>query len=272
MKKTFLLAFIICFSITVSTFSQNKNEDNIERPFNFNESFHALGFSVFTGVNFAPKLQDYSGEIEPILFHSIVPEFILQYNFMIKNGFGIALEVPFGIFRRVSLTKLSDFGASNDVWLEMGALYIGFTGKITVLKELNKNICMQGELGFKFNPFYHPANRWINKDYDDFNTNGYEIAEDNSSINFTKVEQKYYAVPDATVGIVFFFHSQKKSRHNFVLGLNMNLSFVSRIKVDYDTRFSELGLNEVPYGGLGRYGWNSTAIGITFGYRFFGVK
>jgi hypothetical protein len=272
MRKTFFLTLIVCFSITVNTFSQNAKEKNIEKPFSFHEPFHSLGFSVFAGTNFAPKLQNYSGEIEPILFHSIVPEFILQYNFMIKNGFGIALELPFGWFIRSSLTKLSDFGAPNDVWLEMGSLYVGFTGKLTVFKELNKNICMQGELGLKFNPFLYPASQWMNKDYDVFNTNGYEVEEDNSSINFIKVEQKYYAIPDATAGLIFFFHSQKKPKHNFVLGLNVNLSFVKRIKVTYDTRFSELGLNEIPYGGLGDYGWNSSAIGITFGYRFFGVK
>ena len=273
MKKTLIL-LTICLSLIV-TFSQNEKENNIEKPlrsFNFNAPFQALGFSVFTGINFAPKLEKYSGEIEPILFPAFVPEFTLQYNFMIKNGFGIALEVPFGIFSRRSLTRLSDYGASNDVWLEMGGFYIGFAGKITVLKELTKNVCMQGELGIKFNPFYHPANRWENKEYDVFNTHGYEITDDNSSINFTKVEQQYYGVPDATVALLFFFHSSKNPRHNFVLGLNANLSFVKRIKVTYDTRFSELGLNEIPYGGLGNYGWNSTAIGITIGYRFFGVK
>jgi len=269
MRKNIFLTLILVFLITVTLFSQNKKIIADEKTFNFNETFHALGFSVFTGVNFAPKLQEHSGEIKPILFHSIVPEFILQYNFMIKNGFGIALELPFGIFRRASLTKLSDFGASNDVWLEMGSLYIGFTGKITVLKKLSKNIGMQGELGIKFNPFYHPADKWENRDY--YNTEPV-IYEDNSSINFVTVEQKYYGVPDATAAVVFFFHSQKKPRHNFALGLNVNLSFVSRIKVTYDARFSELGLSEIPYGGFGHYGWNSTAIGITLGYRFFGVK
>jgi len=269
-KKSFLV-LLICLSLTGNLFSQNKNKRNVEQPpFDFHEPFHSLGFSVFTGINFAPKLQDNSGDIKPILFHSFVPEFILQYNFMIKNGFGIALEIPFGMFQRTSLTKLSDYGASNDVWLNMGSLYIGFIGKVTVFKELHKNVCMQGELGLKFNPFYHPANKWANRDY--YNSNNNEIADDNSSINFAKVEQQYYGVPDATAAVLFFFHSQKKTRHNFVLGFNVNLSFVKRVKVTYDTRFSELGLKEIPHGGLGEYGWSSSAIGITFGYRFFGVK
>jgi len=273
MKKSICLVVFICFSLTINLFSQNEKEQKIERPFSFKEPFHSLGFSVFTGINFAPKLQDYLGEIEPVLFHSIVPEFILQYNFMIKNGFGVALEVPFGLFSRTSVTLLSDYGASNDVWLNMGDLYIGFSGKITVFKELHKNICMQGELGIKFNPFYHPANQWENREYNPYNPRDeYDIAEDNSSVNFTKVEQQYYGVPDATAAVLFFFHSQKKPRHNFILGLNVNLSFVKRIKVTYDTYFSELGLNNIPYSGFGNYGWNSTAIGITLGYRFFGVK
>ena len=258
-------------SIIVNVFSQGNQEDK-SKPFNFSDSFHSLGFSVFTGINFAPKLLDNLGEIEPILFHAFVPEFVLQYNFMIKNNFGIALEIPFGVFKRTSLTKLSNYGASNDVWLNMGALYIGFIAKLTVFKELSKNICMQGELGIKFNPFYHPANQWENRDYDVYNSHGYEIEEDNSSINFIKVEQKYYGVPDATVAVLFFFHCSKRPKHNFVLGVNANLSFVKRIKVSYDTRFSELGINEIPYIGLGNYGWNSSAVGITLGYRFFGIK
>jgi hypothetical protein len=189
---------------------------------------------------------------------------------MIKNGFGIALEIPFGVFSRRSFTPLSDFGASNDVWLEMGDFYIGFTAKLTVFKELNSNICMQGELGLKFHPFFHPADQWYNLDYN-YVTEWYYY-EDNSSINFTKVEQKYYAIPDATANLLFFFHSKKKPKHNVLLGININLSFVKRIKVDYDTMFSELALIPSPDIGIGSYGWNSTALGITIGYRFCGVR
>lgn len=271
MKRSVLILLACCL-VTVDIYSQNVKGNIIEKSFDFNESFHCIGFSAFMGINFAPKLQDHSGEIKPILSNSFVPEFILQYNFMIKNGLGIALEVPFGIFSRSSLTVLSDYGASNDVYLEMGSLYVGFIAKMSVFKELNKNVCMQGEMGLKFNPFFHSANKWENKYYDVFNTNNYEIEEDNSSINFTMVEQKYYAIPDATVAVLFFFHSSKKMKHNFVLGFNFNLSFVKRIKVTYDTSFSELGINQSPNVGWGKYGWDSTSIGVTFGYRFFGMK
>ena len=272
MNKNIFLTLILCFSITVNLFSQNEKGVAIEKTFNLNETFHSLGFSVFTGINFAPKFEEQQGNIKPVLFHSLVPEFILQYNCMVKNGFGISLEIPFGIFQRQSLVLLSDYGGSNDVFLEMGALYIGFTGKLTVFKELHKNICMQGELGLKFNPFFHSADHWSNN-YWDMYAGGNVIAEDNSTINFTEVVQKYYGVPDATAGLLFFFHSQKKPKNNFVLGLNVNLSFVKRIKVAYDTYYSELSeLPENQNVGFGEYGWNSTAIGITVGYRFLGVK
>jgi hypothetical protein len=271
MKKPFFIALLICFSLSVKTFARSENE----RPFNFNETFHALGFSTFHGINFAPKLQDNIGNIKPILYPAYVPEFILQYNCMIKNGFGVALEVPFGIFSRQSKTPLSDYGASNDVWLEMGDPYIGFAVKLTVLKELNSKVCMQGELGVKFHPFYHSAERWYNQNYYELVSSSGDrfYFEDNSSINFSVVEQKYYAVPDATGGLLFFFHSKKNPRSNLVLGLTANVSFVERIKVIYDTSFSELIENEnnTNY-GWGRYAWNSTAVGISIGYRFFGVK
>jgi hypothetical protein len=272
MKKIFLITFIIYLSIIGNIFSQSEQKVIDEKSFNFQDSFHSLGFSVFTGINFAPKLQDNSGEIEPVLFPAFVPEFILQYNYMIKNGFGVSLEVPFGVFQRKSLTLLSNYGASNDVWLFMGGFYIGFTTRLSVFKELNSRICMQGELGLKFHPFYHSADQWYNtKDYYNLSEELFYY-EDNSSINFTKVKQKYYAIPDANAAILFFFHSKKKPKQNFLVGININLSFVKRIEVTYDTRFSELGLIHSPYGGFGNYGWNSTALGITIGYRFFGVK
>ena len=272
MKKPFFLALLVFFSISIKIFAQCEDQ---QKSFNFNETFHTLGFSTFHGINFTPKLQNPYGAIKPVLYPAYVPEFILQYNCMIKNGFGFALEVPFGMFKRNSLTKLSEHGASCDVPLEMGDFYIGFTAKLTVLKELNKNICMQGELGVKFHPFYHPAEQWETKDWDTFTWDpevGPIYWDDNSSINFVTIDQKYYAIPDATAGLLFFFHSQKKPRHNLVLGITANLSFVERIRVTYDTYFSELIENENADWGSGRYAWNSTAVGITLGYRFFGVK
>lgn len=270
MKIKFFLAFVLCFSIIVNAHSQKKQEIKNGNPFSFQESYHSLGFAVFTGVNFAPKLKNHQGDIKPVLFHSIVPEFILQYNYMIKNGFGISLEVPFGMFTRSSITQLSEYGASNDVWLEMGSFYVGFTAKLSVMKELSKNVCMQGELGIKFNPFCYPASQWYHVDY--HNVIEFYYFEDNSSINFPTVRQKFYAVPDATATLLFFFHSKKKPKNNLLVGLNVNLSFVKRIEVIYDTRFSELSLINSPHFGVGDYGWNSSAIGITIGYRFFGVK
>jgi len=267
MNKSFFLLLFICFSISVKTFAQDENRQSMD----FNKTFHSLGFSTFHGINFAPKLQEHYGTIEPILYHAYVPEFILQYNCMIKNGFGFALEAPFGVFSRRNLTKLSDYGASNDVPFEIGDFYIGFTAKLTVFKELSKNICMQGELGVKFHPFYHPAEQWEQTDY--YNVPEYFYYTDNSSINFVTIEQKYYAIPDATAGLLFFFHSQKKPKQNLVLGLTANVSFVERIRVIYDTSFSELieNPNNTNF-GWGRYAWNSSAVGLTVGYRFFGVR
>jgi len=269
MKKTFLLAFIVCFSISMNIFSQSEKKTKNQELLNFNETFYSLGFSIFNGINFAPKIQNPQGNIQPILYHAYVPEFILQYNMMIKNGFGFSLEIPFGIFHRKSITLLSDYGGSNDVLLEMGSQYIGFTGKLTVFKELSTNVCMQGELGIKFNPFYFPADQWYNIDY--YSIDEIYVFEDNSSINFPTIKQKYYAIPDATAGLQFFFHSKKKPKNNLVVGLNVNLSFVQRIKITYDTAFSELSFNNSSFRGIGSYGWNSTAIGISIGYRFFGV-
>jgi hypothetical protein len=76
-------------------------------------------------------------------------------------------------------------------------------------------------------------------------------------------------IPDATTALLFFFHSKENQRNNLVVGLNINLSFVKRIKVIYDTGFSELRDNHY---SVGEYGWNSSAIGISVGYRFFGLK
>ena len=265
MKNRFFLALLICLSFSVEVAAQSEKKAKNREPVNFNKTFHSLGFSIYNGIGFAPKLHEESGPIKPILYPAYVPEFILQYNMMIKNGFGFSLEVPFGIFHRKSITFLSNY-----VLLEMGSPYIGFTGKLTVFKELNSNICMQGELGLKFHPFYYPADRWYNIDY--YTVPEYYYFEDNTSINFPTIEQKYYAIPDATAAVQFFFHSAKNKRNNFVLGLNANLSFVKRIKVIYDTGFSKFSLANPLSLSMGKYGWDSTSIGISVGYRFMGVK
>lgn len=270
MKKTFFLILLVCFFVLGKTFAQNERNSKKYKSFDFNETFHSLGFSIYNGINFAPKLHNSSGTIKPILYPAYVPEFILQYNMMVKNGLGFSLEVPFGIFYRQSLTRLSNYGASNDVLLEMGSPYIGLTAKLTVFKELSSNICVQGELGLKFNPFYYSADRWFTIDY--YSVDEIFIYEDNSSINFPTIEQKYYAIPDATTAVQFFFHSKKNPRNNLVLGLNVNLSFVKRIKITYNTMFSELVFNNFSSTSVGSYGWDSTSIGISIGYRFFGVR
>ena len=281
MKRFVFISLIVCFSVSFNTYSQNKTQK--ETTIDFNKPFQSLGFSMFNGINFAPKLNYSFGEIEPILYNAYVPEFILQYNYMIKNGFGIALEVPFGIFLRKSLTKLPSIVSnyaipSNHVMLEIGSQYIGFTCKLFVFKELNTNVCMQGELGIKFNPFYSNADQWDFDDYDfvyinTFYDTGlnyhYPIKPDNSSMNFPKIEQKYYYVPDATASLTFFFHSERNPKKNLAISLIGNLSFVQRIKINYDTYFSRLRDRNLSWGS---YGWNSSAIGISFGYRFMGLK
>ena len=192
MRKSIFLLTLVCFSLSAKTFAQSEHQES----FSFNKPFHALGFSVFNGINFAPK-PDYYGDIKPVLYPAYVPELILQYNCMIKNGFGIALEVPFGMFMRKSLMKLSDYGAPEDVPLEMGSDYIGFTAKLTLLKELNRKVCVQGELGVKFHPFYHPADRWYQRDYEEICYFGDDFYYDDGypPITFITIEQKYMPFP-----------------------------------------------------------------------------
>ena len=279
MKKVLIL--VMCFSVSFNIYSQN--ESTKDKTIDFNKSFNSFGFSFSNGINFAPKLEipygdkEPIGEIRPILYNSyFIPEFTLQYSCMIKNGFGFSLEVPFGIFLRKSLTKLSDYGAPDDIYLEMGSQYIGFTGKLFVFKELKQNIGMQVELGIKYLPFYYPADQWLLSDYYDIVDLanglemigiGFDVPENNSGVNFPKIEQKYYYVPDATAAVQFFFHGKKNQRNAFVVGLHANLSFVDRIKVYYDTRFCYSPLTTER--SMGSYGWNSSSIGISVGYRFF---
>jgi len=257
MKKNVIIVFLFLFLI--NGFSQKTNKKQELNIIDFSKPVHSLGFSLYSGINFAPKVKYNSGPIVPKLFNSYTPEFTLQYSCILKNNFGFSLEIPLGIFKRTSFYDFKKYN-TDDVYIEVGSPYIGFSPKISYLKELNRNIYIQAEFGLKFMPFYFPSEHWSLQEFD--------INNPNFEINYLLVPQKNYLIPDATTSILFFIHGKNK-RSNFVVGITGNLSFVERMIIVYSTLESQIPLE---YEFWGQYGWTSSSIGITLGYRFIGLK
>lgn len=262
MKKNVIIVFLFLF--IANSFSQKTNnrkmgDNQVLNLIDFSKPVHSLGFSLYSGINFAPKVIYNSGPIEPKINNAFTPEFTLQYSCIFKNNFGFSLEIPFGIFKRSSYYYLEKYNI-NDVRLEVGSAYIGFSPKINYLKELSPKIYIQVEFGLKFMPFYYSSEHWSTQELD--------INNPNSTINYLIVPQENYPIPDATTSILFFIHGKNKQK-NFVVGITANLSFVERMIFVYDTYESEVPFE---YYSFGQYGFTSSSIGITLGYRFIGLK
>lgn len=247
--------FLLLFS--AYCFSQKTSKKQELNPIDFSKSIHSLGVSLYSGFSFAPK-GEYNGPIIPKIYNSYTPELTLQYSCIIKNNFGFTLEIPLGIFKRTSFYDLKKYN-TNDVSVEVGSPYIGFSPKIAYLKELNRNFFMQAEFGLKFMPFYYSSEHWNSQTY---------INNSNSEINYLFVPQKNYYIPDVTASIFFLIHG-KNQRSNFVVGITGNLSFVERMHIEYDTYESEIAPEYISFG---EYGWTSSSIGLTLAYRFIGLK
>lgn len=245
----------------MNAFSQKINEQTLlqKNELTLSNSTHSVGFLVYSGINFAPKVKYNDGNIVPKLFNSYIPEFILQYSCILKNNFGFSLEVPFGIFKRTSYYDLKDYNADSFL-MEVGATYIGFSPKIAYLKNLKNNISLGIGYGFKFIPFYYSADHW--------SSNSSSI-NPNSKINTLFVPQKNYMIPDATADVLFFINGKKNKQNHFVFGITANLSFVQRMSIVYHTYGTPLPIEATSWG---KYGWKSSSIGLNLGYRFMGVK
>ena len=134
--------------------------------------------------------------------------------------------------------------------------YVGLKLKATYMQSLTDYLFANYNIGLSF-PLYLPRFfAFIN--YDDmFITPNSVLYIANSSCH-----RKW--VPDLTFGVDFLWHRKRNPRSNFIVGVNVNLGFVTRYK-----GYFSLGAPFNQYDCDIAYG--STFVGLNFGYAFVGL-
>ena len=220
--------------------------------------------------------------IYPTVHGEFVPELTLKYTCIIKNGWGITAEIPFGFFSRryglglvgtgippdtVWSNGVVGWGRTNDI--RIGSLYLGFSLKASHLAQVHKNISLQSEMGVKWLPFLIPANRWdIDKSMGEYYI--FDGTETDNLVYMNSlpvISAKSYAVPDLALSFSVLVHG-KNPANNFVFGLNANISSLDRFSFKYQTT------NVLPehLQSSGEFGWRMSSIGFHIGYQWMAGK
>lgn len=244
MKRIVIFTFIIM--LCVGGFSQRieKNSDKSQK-LDYSQPIHTLGVSVNAGFSFLGEasLDYYRPQLYRMRMPAVTPEFVVHYSCIVAKNFGFAIEVPFGLMIRRSIEGL-----------QLASPYVGISPKLIYHREIGRKTSITAEGGLKFMPFSYRADNI-----------GQHVQKGNS-FYWVDVDERNYFVPDATFSLLFNFHG-KNERHNFVLGLTGNISFVERLGLD-----NVIFPAQPNYEGPLHFGWRSSSIGITIGYRFMGLR
>lgn len=265
------------------TFDRKKNRKIREyETFDFNKCIHSVSLLFGNGFGLSTQVKDQKGPIYPTFPSAYyTPEFSLKYSCSFRKGFGFAIEVPIGLYIRKLYTSLLGVVPQDTVWangvtgpglegeFDFKTAYYGLSLKATYITQIRRNIYLQPEIGIKFVPFISPAKMWEESEEFNFFIYDYDTwpETENAQINYikfnSKIEQKYYYVPDLTLAVNFIFHG-KNPTNNFIFGVNANVCFVKRITWSYQAT----DCMGAEYASSGKFNWNSTAIGLHFGYQF----
>ena len=197
-------------------------------------------------------------------------EFSLGYQFTTKSGFGGSAELMSGIFGFRFLDKtfseafpetfseiiMNDPDMGIGYFNPMNVKYVGLKLKATYMQTLTDYLFANYNIGLSF-PFYL-RRYFLHIDYEDlFITPISVLYFSNSSCH-----RKW--VPDLTFGVDFLWHRKRNPRSNFIVGVNVNLGFVTRYKgyFSLEAPFDQYDC-DVAYG--------STFVGFNFGYSFVGL-
>ncbi|MDR1973206.1 MAG: hypothetical protein LBQ31_00860 [Bacteroidales bacterium] len=185
-------------------------------------------------------------------------DILLKYNITFPVGLGATLEGVWGnrafeLYDRQNRLNT----AASDFAYERPYLYLGFNFKISYSKEITSWLDIQPDLGLKLVAHQKTGcYAFIINDY------GRQFAY----MEFDNFDVGRFLVPDLTTGITFLLHHKKYPRHNFIVGLNANFSFVKRFEgyysvapPDWERRDCEIS-------------YNGSYFGINVGYEFVGFS
>ena len=156
-------------------------------------------------------------------------ELSFGYQFTTKSGFGGSAELMSGIFGLRFLDK-----TSSEIWIDKvpemsigyfnptNVNYIGLKLKATYMQTLTDYLFANYNMGLSF-PFYLPRYfAFVN--YEDM------FITPNSVLYLANGFCHRKWVPDLAFGVDFLWQRKRNPRSNFIVGVNVNLGFVTRHK------------------------------------------
>ena len=130
---------------------------------------------------------------------------------------------------------------------------------------MHKNIALQSEVGLKWLPFILPAKIFnFEESISEFAI--YDNTEKEGLVYMNcmpAISAASYAVPDLALSFHVLVRG-KNPIHNFIFGINANISFLDRFHFQYQTT------NVLPerLQSSGEFGWCMSSIGFHIGYQW----
>ncbi|NLJ82904.1 MAG: hypothetical protein GX330_07245 [Bacteroidales bacterium] len=276
MRSVITVAFLF---VSLSLYAQegttnnDTKENNHTTFYNFHKPTHSVGLLV--GGNFSfieSKQKNTVGNMETSNAMFLSPQLTLKYSCIIKNGWGITVEVPFGSFYRnviMDNNTPKDTVWSNGVtgkgennYLGFNTYYSGISLKASHVVSVHKNISLQSEMGLKWLPFIASAKDILAESPIEYTLSDGTETDKLVYMNLTPSVSNY-AIPDFAFSFNVLVHS-KNPAHNFVFGINGNISFVDRIHFNYQTT----DILPTYLQSSGEFGWRTSSIGLHIGYQW----
>lgn len=272
LKTIIVLTINVLFFVTVSA-QEAVTKNKPHTSFDLQKPVHSIGFLWSENASFIePKYKNRTGTIQ-IKDRSMYfsPKWTLKYSCAIKNGWGITAEIPFGVFDRYvrhgyipkHIADTLPNGWSEDYTsneITINTCYLGFSLKASHLANVHKNISLQSEVGLTWLPFLTPAKKaeFEESESEFVSYEGYVYMNCMPSISAAS-----YAVPDLAFAFNVLVHGKNPS-HNFVFGINGNISFMDRVHFKYQTT----DVLPAHLQSSGEFGWRMSSIGFHVGYQW----
>lgn len=262
------------------TFNRKQYRQKLEySTFDYTRPVHSIALIYDNGFGIFDKLTDATGPIKPIAGSGYKPEFAIKYSVAIKNGFGLAVEIPLGLFYKTFTTDLFNVVPHDTIWANGAVggstslnvfgcsdIYSGLSLTASHITRIYRNVLIQTELGLKFTPFLGAFDLVFDKEgY--YSTIWNEESEQLVAYlhYMPNLRKRSYFIPDLLCAVNFIVHGKNPS-HNFIFGVNVAFPFVDRLTIDYDA----LPPSSFPeqYASSGTYHYKMGSIGLHFGYQF----
>jgi hypothetical protein len=269
LTKILLLILNLLFPLLLPAQEAVKESSNLKKV--YPKIIHSIAFEFNNTLYFKGKMTKHP---YPDLGYetrmTYGTEWILKYNLTFKSGFGFSLEAVKGTCNYEFKSRfdgdknLVNWGLSLKGYLIDRILTLnklGFNIKASYRYDINHWLTILPEIGVQMlyytphitsiatTPFYeNPDGTW----------SGGELIQ---YLEYDNLLNKRKFIPDLSTSFNFLFHRKNDPRHNFTIGLNANVCFISRYNGAYTATppFNEADCS---------FTLKSTYMGLRFGYSY----